>query len=71
IGIELEGSDTQPFEDAQYAALARAANALLDAYPRLTPDRIVGHAHIAPGRKTDPGPHFDWLRFAAELEFPR
>lgn len=71
IGIELEGSDARPFEDAQYTALVRAANALLDAYPTLSRERIVGHADIAPGRKTDPGPHFDWLRFTTELEFPR
>lgn len=71
IGIELEGSDTQPFEHAQYTALVRIADALLRAYPKLSRERIVGHADIAPGRKTDPGPHFDWLRFQAELEFPR
>lgn len=71
IGIELEGSDTQPFEDAQYTSLVRAADALLRAYPLLSRERIVGHADIAPGRKTDPGPHFDWLRFHAALAFPR
>lgn len=71
IGIELEGSDTQPFTDAQYTHLVRAADALLRAYPQLTRERIVGHADIAPGRKTDPGPHFDWLRLQATLEFPR
>lgn len=67
IGIELEGSDTQPFEDAQYAALVAATRAIVAAYPRITPARIVGHCDIAPGRKTDPGPHFDWPRFRAAL----
>ncbi len=68
IGIELEGSDTQPFEDAQYAALVAATLAILERYPRITPARIVGHSDIAPGRKTDPGPCFDWPRFRAALE---
>ena len=62
IGIELEGSDHQPFDDAQYSALAATARALMQAYPRITPQRITGHSDIAPGRKTDPGPHFDWAR---------
>ncbi len=67
IGIELEGSDTQPFEDAQYAALVAVTRVLLDHYPQLTPARIVGHSDIAPNRKTDPGPHFDWPRFRHAL----
>jgi AmpD protein len=71
IGIELEGCDEQPFTDAQYGALGRVAHALLRSYPRLSPARIVGHSDIAPGRKTDPGPHFDWPRLHGELEFPR
>ncbi len=62
IGIELEGSDTLPYEDAQYAALGAAVAALCDAYRSLSPERIVGHSDIAPGRKTDPGPAFDWPR---------
>jgi len=62
IGIELEGSDYVPFEDAQYESLARLARALKAAYPI---QDIVGHADIAPGRKTDPGPFFDWPRFRA------
>ena len=68
IGIELEGCDERPFEDRQYRRLAEIARLLLRAYPALTPARIVGHSDIAPGRKTDPGPHFDWLRLHAELE---
>ncbi len=61
IGIELEGCDEQPFEAVQYEALARLAAILMRAYP--IPTRaITGHADIAPGRKTDPGPCFDWPR---------
>jgi AmpD protein len=60
VGIELEGTDTEPYAPAQYAALAEAVAALCAAYPSLSPDRIVGHSDIAPGRKTDPGPAFDW-----------
>jgi AmpD protein len=71
IGIELEGTDEVPFTDAQYRRLGAAACALLRAYPKVTPARIVGHSDIAPGRKTDPGPHFDWVRLLAELEQPR
>lgn len=67
IGVELEGCDAQPFEDAQYHILARLARVLLRAYPGLKPARIVGHSDIAPGRKTDPGPCFDWSRFRSEL----
>ncbi|HUS23407.1 MAG TPA: 1,6-anhydro-N-acetylmuramyl-L-alanine amidase AmpD [Candidatus Binatia bacterium] len=71
IGIELEGADTVAYEDAQYRTLGRCARALLSAYPTLARDRIVGHSDIAPGRKTDPGPAFDWLRLHIELEHPR
>jgi AmpD protein len=60
VGVELEGTDTLPYEAAQYAALAEVVAALCAAYPRLSPDRLVGHSDIAPGRKTDPGPAFDW-----------
>jgi AmpD protein len=62
VGVELEGTDTLPYEAAQYDALAEVVAALCDAYPRLSPHRIVGHSDIAPGRKTDPGPAFDWPR---------
>ena len=62
VGVELEGTDTLPYEAAQYTALAQVVAALCTAYPRLSPDRLVGHSDIAPGRKTDPGPAFDWPR---------
>lgn len=57
IGIELEGLEGQTFEDAQYRALARLCQQLGDRYPIM---HIAGHEHIAPGRKLDPGPGFDW-----------
>jgi len=67
IGIELEGCDDQAYEAVQYKALADICRALLAAYPALTPQRIVGHCDIAPGRKTDPGPSFDWARLRSLL----
>jgi AmpD protein len=60
VGVELEGADTLPYEAVQYGALAEVVAALCAAYPRLSPDRLVGHSDISPGRKTDPGPAFDW-----------
>jgi AmpD protein len=62
IGIECEGTDEVPYTDAQYAALRVWLPLLLEAYPAITRDRIVGHSDVAPGRKTDPGPSFDWSR---------
>ncbi len=62
IGVELEGADTTPYADVQYQVLANIVAALCRAYPRLSPARTVGHSDIAPGRKTDPGPAFDWPR---------
>ncbi|MDD2699846.1 MAG: 1,6-anhydro-N-acetylmuramyl-L-alanine amidase AmpD [Sideroxydans sp.] len=60
IGIELEGCDSLPFEQAQYAALTKLTRRLLRRYPILD---IVGHVDVAPGRKTDPGPSFDWEHY--------
>ena len=63
IGIELEGCDDKDFTDAQYRALTVLTHYLRDCYPEITTERIVGHSDIAPGRKTDPGPCFDWQRY--------
>ena len=60
IGIELEGTDFQPFEPAQYAALALLTSSLTRAYPL---QHVTGHQQIAPGRKTDPGPFFNWTEY--------
>jgi len=69
IGIELEGADHSPYESTQYAMLARVIAVLCRCYPCLTPDRVVGHSDIAPGRKTDPGPAFDWPRLRSLVQF--
>ena len=63
IGIELEGTDDSPFTDAQYSVLAALTQDIRQRFRAITPDRIVGHSDIAPGRKTDPGPAFDWTRY--------
>ncbi len=67
IGIELEGTDDSKFEDVQYAVLSRVTNALMAAYPAIKPSRIYGHNEVSPGRKTDPGPFFDWQRYRLML----
>ena len=64
IGIELEGSDTTLFTNQQYAALIALTKCLCEHYPIKD---IAGHSDIAPDRKTDPGPHFDWQRYANSL----
>jgi AmpD protein len=64
IGIELEGDDHSPFCDVQYATLAALTQALCIAHPLA---HVTGHENIAPGRKTDPGPHFDWVRYESDL----
>jgi N-acetyl-anhydromuramoyl-L-alanine amidase len=67
IGIELEGCDDIAYTDAQYEALVNVTRTLRDTYPAISLDRIVGHNDIAPGRKTDPGPAFDWGRYRQML----
>jgi AmpD protein len=62
IGIELEGEDETPYDDRQYPVLQAVINALCAAYPGLSAREVAGHSDIAPGRKTDPGPAFDWFR---------
>jgi AmpD protein len=60
VGVELEGSDETPFSAAQYTSLGTVTSQIRQLFPAIRPDRIVGHSDIAPGRKTDPGPLFDW-----------
>jgi AmpD protein len=67
VGIELEGQDTEPYAAAQYRALAAVVRALVEAFPALSTNRIAGHCDIAPGRKTDPGPAFDWVALRSAL----
>jgi AmpD protein len=68
IGIELEGTDQIPYSDPQYTSLARASREIMQHYPAITPERITGHADIAPERKSDPGPAFDWSRYRRMLD---
>ena len=63
IGIELEGSNNQPFTEAQYQTLAQLTQVIMKAYPQITPERIAGHNQIAPERKIDPGQYFDWAYY--------
>jgi AmpD protein len=67
IGIELEGTDTVPYTDEQYACLIPLCAELMACYPEIAPGRIVGHCDVAPGRKSDPGPSFDWDRLRQGL----
>jgi N-acetyl-anhydromuramoyl-L-alanine amidase len=65
IGVELEGCDEEAYSEAQYRVTAGLLREIMGAWPAITPGRIVRHSDIAPGRKTDPGPAFDWTRFLA------
>ena len=67
IGIELEGTDTHLYTDAQYEALESLIRTCRQAHPEIEPTAIVGHSDIAPGRKTDPGESFDWHRLSQGL----
>lgn len=69
IGIELEGTDEQPYSDAQYEVLSGLSRTISRHYPAITAQRIVGHCDIAPGRKTDPGDSFEWPRYRQMLNF--
>lgn len=66
IGVELEGLEGDTFEPAQYEALATLCQALAQRYPIA---HVAGHEHVAPGRKQDPGPGFDWPRLRGMLDF--
>ncbi|OOF49169.1 N-acetylmuramoyl-L-alanine amidase [Rodentibacter genomosp. 1] len=68
IGIELEGSNEQPFTEVQYQALIALTKCIMAAYPKITQERIVGHSDISPGRKIDPGQYFDWDRYLKEVK---
>ena len=63
IGIELEGTEVDSFEENQYESLVSLSSVLMSKHPGITLDRIVGHSDIAPGRKSDPGKGFDWDKF--------
>jgi AmpD protein len=67
IGIELEGQDDEPYTDTQYEVLASVVRVLIETYPGLSANNLAGHCDIAPQRKTDPGPAFDWQRFQRQL----
>lgn len=71
IGLELEGTDGSAYEPIQYRALSELILDLCDAYQTLSAERVVGHSDVAPGRKTDPGPAFDWPRLHALLRVSR
>lgn len=68
IGIELEGSNNQPFTKAQYQSLTQLTQAIQKHYPKIINERITGHCHIAPERKIDPGQYFDWKYYYSLLK---
>ena len=67
IGIEMQGCDEQAFAELQYLSLIDLTKEIQSHFPDITKERIVGHSDIAPGRKTDPGPNFDWQRLLGNL----
>ena len=67
VGIELEGTDDTPYAPVQYERLAALIGVVRRRWPAVVPGRVVGHCHVAPGRKTDPGPAFDWARLGRLL----
>ena len=67
IGIELEGNEIDPYTDEQYISLIKATRELINFYPGVNSQNIVGHCDIAPDRKTDPGKSFDWKRYLSNL----
>ena len=67
IGVELEGTDSLPYTKSQYLCLVHLTKLLMETYPRITCQRIVGHSDVAPNRKTDPGPAFDWSYYKKSL----
>ena len=67
VGIEMEGTDTSGFTSVQYQRLIEVTLALMRRYPKISLGKIVGHRDISPGRKTDPGPSFDWATFRSQL----
>ena len=68
IGIELEGTDDSPYTDEQYVALSLLVQSLFGRYPALDARLIAGHCDISPGRKSDPGPAFDWMRLYDSIQ---
>lgn len=68
VGIELEGTDAMPYTDVQYSQLADLIECLMRNYPAVSRERITGHSDIAPQRKTDPGPAFEWAKLHHELD---
>ncbi len=70
IGIELEGDDETPYAEAQYTHLTAVITAIRECYPHITVRHIAGHCDVSPGRKSDPGPAFDWLRLYDGLSVP-
>jgi len=70
IGVELEGDDQIAYDDRQYEVLCAVVKATCSAYPDISIRQLVGHCDVAPGRKSDPGPAFDWLRLYDALQKP-